>query len=91
MLGLPRGGYYSRWRLGLPRRPERSSRQPVRHEACWNARSLGVEAERCALYRSISQDYPADNVTLEVAQFTCANDIQRVLAPYLTGKGDVVR
>jgi hypothetical protein len=24
---------------------------------------------------------------LEVAQFTCAVDIQRVLAPYLAGKG----
>ena len=51
------------------------------------ARILGVEAEHRALYRVISQDYPANNVTLEVAQFTCANDIQRVLAPYLTGKG----
>jgi hypothetical protein len=51
------------------------------------ARTLGVEAEHRALYRVISQDYPANNVTLEVAQFTCAGDIQRVLAPYLTGKG----
>jgi hypothetical protein len=51
------------------------------------ARTLGVEAEHRALYRYISQDYPANNVTLEVAQFTCADDIQRVLAPYLTGKG----
>src|SRR5918911_1680912 len=51
------------------------------------ARTLGVEAEHRALYRVISQDYPANNVTLEVAQFTCASDIQHVLAPYLTGKG----
>ena len=51
------------------------------------ARTLGVEAEHRALYRVISQDYPANNVTLEVAQFTCASDIQRVLDPYLTGKG----
>jgi ferritin-like protein len=51
------------------------------------ARTLGVEAEHRALYRYISRDYPANNVTLEVAQFTCADDIQRVLAPYLTGKG----
>jgi hypothetical protein len=51
------------------------------------ARILGVEAEHRALYRYISQDYPANNVTLEVAQFRCANDIQRVLDPYLTGKG----
>jgi Ferritin-like domain len=51
------------------------------------ARILGVEAEHRALYRYISRDFPANNVTLEVAQFTCANDIQRVLAPYLTGKG----
>jgi hypothetical protein len=55
--------------------------------AMLSARTLGVEAEHRALYRSISEDYPADNVTLEVAQFTCATDIQRVLAPYLTGKG----
>jgi Ferritin-like domain len=51
------------------------------------ARTLGVEAEHRALYRYISRDYPANNVTLEVAQFTCASDIQRVLDPYLTGKG----
>jgi hypothetical protein len=51
------------------------------------ARILGVEAEHRALYRVISEDYPANNVTLEVAQFLCATDIQRVLAPYLTGKG----
>src|SRR5919202_6918186 len=51
------------------------------------ARTLGVEAEHRALYRYISRDYPANNVTLEVAQFTCADDIQRVLDPYLTGKG----
>jgi hypothetical protein len=51
------------------------------------ARILGVEAEHRALYRVISEDYPANNVTLEVAQFTCANDIQRVLTPYLTGRG----
>jgi hypothetical protein len=50
------------------------------------ARILGVEAEHRALYRVISQDYPANNVTLEVGQFTCASDIQRVLDPYLTGK-----
>jgi Ferritin-like domain len=51
------------------------------------ARTLGVEAEHRALYRYISRDYPANNVTLEVAQFACASDIQRVLDPYLTGKG----
>jgi hypothetical protein len=51
------------------------------------ARTLGVEAEHRALYRVISEDYPANNITLEVAQFTCAGDIQRVLDPYLTGKG----
>jgi len=49
-------------------------------------RTLGVEAEHRALYRAISQDYPANNLTLEVAQFSCAHDIQRVLDPYLTGK-----
>jgi hypothetical protein len=51
------------------------------------ARTLGVEAEHRALYRVIAQDYPANNVTVEVAQFTCAGDIQRVLDPYLTGTG----
>jgi hypothetical protein len=50
------------------------------------ARILGVEAEHRALYRVISQDYPANNVTLEVGQYTCASDIQRELDPYLTGK-----
>src|SRR5438445_6039496 len=37
------------------------------------ARTLGVEAEHRALYRAISHDYPANNITLEVAQFTCAD------------------
>ena len=55
--------------------------------ALLSARTLGVEAEHRALYRVISEDYPANNVTLEVAQFTCASDIERVLDPYLTGKG----
>jgi hypothetical protein len=55
--------------------------------AAFSARIMGVEAEHRALYRVIAQDYPANNLTLQVAQFTCASDIQHVLHPYLTGAG----
>ena len=69
------------------RRIERYSTLQHHDLALLAARTLGVEAEHRALYRVISEDYPANNITLEVAQFTCADDIQRVLNPYLTGKG----
>jgi hypothetical protein len=50
-------------------------------------RNLAIECEHRALYRVISQDDPADNITLPVAQFTCAGDISRIFRPYLTGIG----
>ena len=50
-------------------------------------RNLAVECEHRALYRAISEDDPANNITLPVDQFTCAGDAVRVLTPYLTGRG----
>jgi len=50
-------------------------------------RFLGVECQHRALYRVISQDDPADNVTLEVGQFARVADAAAALAPYLTGHG----
>lgn len=50
-------------------------------------RILGVEAEHRALYRVISSDDPANNVTLEVAEFTAVSQAASALMPYLTGKG----
>jgi len=50
-------------------------------------RFLGVECQHRALYRVISQDDPADNVTLEVGQFARVADAAAALAPYLTGRG----
>ena len=69
------------------RRIERYATLQHRDLALLAARTLGVEAEHRALYRVISEDYPANNITLEVAQFSCADDVQRVLDPYLMGKG----
>jgi len=51
------------------------------------ARIMGVECQHRALYRVISEDDPADNVTLEVAEFSCASDAATILKPFLTGKG----
>jgi len=50
-------------------------------------RILAVECQHRALYRVISGDDPADNVTLEVADFSCVADAGAVLQPYLTGRG----
>jgi hypothetical protein len=50
-------------------------------------RNLAVECEHRALYRAISEDDPANNITLPVDQFTCAGDAVRVFMPYLTGRG----
>lgn len=50
-------------------------------------RFLGVECQHRALYRVISEDDPADNVTLEVGQFMCVGDAAQALTPYLTGHG----
>ena len=50
-------------------------------------RNLAVECEHRALYRAISEDDPANNITRPVDQFTCAGDAVRVLTPYLTGRG----
>jgi hypothetical protein len=50
-------------------------------------RTLGVECEHRALYRAISEDDPADNLTLSVDEFACATDAVRVFTPYLTGRG----
>jgi hypothetical protein len=50
-------------------------------------RILGVECQHRALYRVISGDDPADNVTLEVAEFDCVADAVTVLTPFLTGHG----
>ena len=50
-------------------------------------RNLAVECEHCVLYRAISEDDPANNITLPVDQFTCARDAMPVLRPYLTGRG----
>jgi hypothetical protein len=50
-------------------------------------RNLAVECEHRALYRAISEDDPANNITRPVDQFTCARDAVRVFRPYLTGRG----
>jgi len=50
-------------------------------------RFLGVECQHRALYRSISRDDPADNITLEVAQFAHVTDAIVPLTPFLTGHG----
>jgi len=55
--------------------------------ALLSARLLGVECEHRALYRVIAGDDPADNVTLEVADFACVADATTVLRPFLTGHG----
>lgn len=55
--------------------------------ALLSARFLGVECEHRALYRVIAGDDPADNVTLEVADFGCVADAATVLRPFLTGHG----
>lgn len=55
--------------------------------ATFALRILAVECQHRALYRVISQDDPADNVTVEVADFTCVGEAATVLEPYLTGHG----
>ncbi len=50
-------------------------------------RILAVECQHRALYRVISADDPADNVTLEVTQFGCLSDAADALQPFITGKG----
>lgn len=50
-------------------------------------RFLGVECQHRALYRVISGDDPADNVTIEVGQVDCVGDAAGALAPYLSGRG----
>jgi hypothetical protein len=50
-------------------------------------RILAVECQHRALYRVISEDDPADNVTVEVADFSCVADAATVLKPFLTGQG----
>ena len=55
--------------------------------AVFALRILAVECQHRALYRVISRDDPADNVTLEVADFSCVADAAGVLAPFLTGHG----
>ena len=51
------------------------------------ARILGVECEHRALYRVVAGDTPANNLTLEVNSFGAVGEVERVLQPYLTGKG----
>jgi len=48
-------------------------------------RFLGVECQHRSLYRAISRDDPADNITLEVAQFAHVTEAAVALAPFLTG------
>jgi hypothetical protein len=55
--------------------------------AVLSVRNLAVECEHRALYRAISEDDPANNITRPVDQFTCASDAVRVFMPYLTGRG----
>jgi hypothetical protein len=50
-------------------------------------RNLAVECEHRALNRAISEDDPANNITLPMDEFTCASEALRVLMPYLTGRG----
>jgi len=46
-----------------------------------------VECTHRALYRVIAGDDPADNVTLEVAEFACVADAAGALTSFLTGRG----
>jgi len=50
-------------------------------------RLLAVECTHRALYRVIAGDDPADNVTLEVAEFACVADAAGALTSFLTGRG----
>lgn len=50
-------------------------------------RIMGVECEHRALYRVLSADDPADNLTLEVASFGCVANAGAALAPFVTGQG----
>jgi hypothetical protein len=50
-------------------------------------RILGVECEHRALYRVISLDDPADNITLEVGQFQSVGAAAATLVPFVTGRG----
>jgi len=50
-------------------------------------RILAVECEHRALYRVFACDDPANNVTLEVAQFARLQDAVTFFTPYLTGHG----
>jgi len=51
------------------------------------SRLLAVECTHRALYRVIAGDDPADNVTLEVAEFACVADAATALTSFLTGRG----
>lgn len=51
------------------------------------ARILGVECEHRALSRMVSRDDPADNVTLEVANFATVSAALKAFQPFLTGVG----
>jgi len=51
------------------------------------ARNLAVESEHRALYRVISQDDPANNITVPVTEFTCVSDALSLFNPYLSGHG----
>lgn len=46
-----------------------------------------MECEHRTLYRVISGDDPADNITLAVTSFSCVSQVAEVLKPYLTGRG----
>lgn len=50
-------------------------------------RALAVESEHRALYRVISGDDPANNMTLPATEFSCTSDASHLFAPYLSGKG----
>jgi hypothetical protein len=50
-------------------------------------RILGVESQHRALYRVVSADDPADNVTVEVVSFGCVGNAVPLLMPFLTGHG----
>jgi Ferritin-like domain len=55
--------------------------------AVFALRVLGVECQHRALYRVVSHDDPADNVTLEVVNFDCVGNAVPLLTPFLTGHG----
>ena len=55
--------------------------------AVFALRVLGVECQHRALYRVVSNDDPADNVTLEVVNFDCVGNAVPLLTPFLTGHG----